>query len=208
MGSDDEWFPDEIEYLKLLQAKCSQLSTQYTELYRITHSKQTNLRIPSIILSSFSGIASFGTTSFPADIQRYVSITVGIINIGIAMLQTYESYLKIPDIVTKSLTASSALKRLSDDIDCELYLPVQNRKQSGETYLRDCYNRYQSIMTEAPPLVVDEDKMMSKFNKNDETRMTLLRTHTEPMSPMPRQSVVKLEMDSDDTDTNKVDQTN
>lgn len=159
------WYDKEIEYLQILQAKCAQLSLQQNELYKITHSKQTRLRIPSILLSSFSGIASFGTTSFPLNAQKWVSIGVGIINIGIAMLQTYESYLKIADTVTKSLTAAAAFKKLGDDIDCELYIPIENRKLSGEAFVRDCFSRYQAIVADAPPLAVDEDEMQEKLDK-------------------------------------------
>jgi hypothetical protein len=119
-------------------------------------------------MSSFSGVASFGTTSFPTSGQKYVSIVVGIINISIAMLQTYESYLKIGDIVSKSLTVSTGLKKLADDIYCEIFIPVEDRETAGVTFLRDCFSRYQAIIDNAPPLVVvDEEEEQSKKTKHN-----------------------------------------
>lgn len=159
------WFEKEEQYLRKLQTMCSQLSVQYMALYRIMHARQTRLRLPSIIMSSFSGVASFGTSSFPLYMQRYVSITVGIVNITIAMLQTYESYLKVADIVAKSLTAAAALKKIADDINCELYIPVENRLTNGNGFLRDCYARYQTVVADSPPLAVDEEEAQLLFDK-------------------------------------------
>lgn len=147
-----QWHEKEEEYLKQLHDNCVLLSKTYMSLYLRTHSKQTKLRIPTIFLSSFSGVASFGSTSFPASSQKFVSIVVGLINVGIAMIQTYESYLKIGDIVSKSLSVSTSFKKLAEDIYCELYVPEADRISTGITFLRDCFTRYQTIMEQCPPL--------------------------------------------------------
>jgi hypothetical protein len=151
------WFNKEEDFLRKLHQVCTNLSKQYLILYKRTYRKQTKLRLPAIILSSFSGVASFGNTSFPADYQRYVSIIVGLINISIAMIQTYESYLKIADTVAKSLTVSINLKKLADDIYCEVYIPIEDRETNGITFLRDCFSRYGAIIYQAPPLDSDDD---------------------------------------------------
>jgi len=115
------------------------------------------LRLPSIILSAFSGTVSFGSSGLidSPNAQKYISIGVGIINVGIAIIQTYESYLKVGDIVAKSLAGAQALKKLSDDIMCELCLPIEDRDSNGVTFLREAFGRYQAIMDQLPPL---EDK--------------------------------------------------
>lgn len=84
-----------------------------------------------------------------------MSIAVGILNVGIAMIQTYESYLKIGDIVAKSLSCSNAFKKLADDIYTEIFVPVEDRDSNGITFLRDAFSRYQAIIDQCPPL---EDK--------------------------------------------------
>ena len=190
------WFDKEEEYLKYLQQLSQHLSERYMELYKRTHAKQTNLRLPAIILSSFSGVASFGNTSFPQQYQRYVSISVGLINITIAMIQTYESYLKIADTVSKALTVSISLKKLADDIYCEMYIPIEDRETNGITFLRDAFSRYGAIIYQAPPLEdesIDKDKNADIINKigseikkyNKAVRVEHGNTLIEPMTPSP-----------------------
>lgn len=166
-----EWFDKEESYLKQLHDMCLLQSKEYMDLYRTTHATQTKLRLPAIIMSSFSGVASFGTSSFPVGLQRYVSITVGLINISIAMIQTYESYLKIGDIVSKSLTVANSMKKLADDIYCEIYIPTEDRETAGITFLRDCFSRYQAIIENAPPMPAKEDE---EGNEKKEKRKMLV----------------------------------
>lgn len=174
------WFDKEEEYLKLLQQMSQHLSERYMDLYKTTHSKQTKLRLPAIILSSFSGIASFGNNGFPQAYQQYVSIGVGLINITIAMIQTYESYLKIADIVSKSLTVSTNLKKLADDIHCEMYIPIEDRETNGITFLRDAFSRYGAIVYQAPPLENEEiDKL--KMQELTDNIATEIKKHNKAM---------------------------
>lgn len=147
-----KWYEQEERYLHVLHDMCVQLAKEYMQLYIITHRFQTKLRLPAIILSSLSGVASFGSSGFGDKAQRYISIGVGIVNVGIAIVQTYESYLKIADIVSKSLTCSTAFKKLADDIYCETFIPVENRNSNGITFLRDSFSRYQTLIEQAPPL--------------------------------------------------------
>lgn len=156
-----KWYDREEEYLHFLKETCVELSQVYMELYLRTHKIQTKLRLPVIALSSCSGVASFGSSSFNAKTMKYISIGVGIINVFIAIVQTYESYLKIGDIVSKSLSASQALKKLADHIECEIFIPIEDRDSSGITYLRECFSRYQAIIDQAPPLESLDDKNFS-----------------------------------------------
>ena len=51
---------------------------------------------------------------------------------------------------------STSMKKLSDDILCELALEVEGRETSGIFFLRTIYTRYQQIITSAPPLDIDK----------------------------------------------------
>jgi hypothetical protein len=175
-----KWCEREEKYLKQMHDVCVNLSRDYMILYKFTYRLQTRLRLPAIILSSFSGVASFGSTSFPRQASRYISITVGVINVGIAMIQTYESYLKIGDIVAKSLNVASSLKKLADDIYCEIFIPVEDRESDGIMFLRDCFSRYQVIMEQAPPLNLKseaEEELLLKSKKMVESISTQLNQY-------------------------------
>jgi hypothetical protein len=85
-------------------------------------------------------------------LQHYVAIGVGVINVLTAMIATYESYIGIGHTVTASLQSSVGLKRLADELDCETFLPVEDRPTDGIQFLRDAFARYQALMEQAPPL--------------------------------------------------------
>jgi hypothetical protein len=165
------WYDKEEEYLQRMQEICGILSQKYMNLYIMMHRKQTKLRLPAIILSSCSGVASFGSSSFNASTMRKISIAVGVVNVGIAVLQTYESYLKVADIVAKSLSASQALKKLVDDIQCELFIPIEDRSCNGITFLRDCFGRYQAILDQAPPIEELTNAKLLRMRLNHEIQL-------------------------------------
>lgn len=152
------WCEREEEYLELLHKTCLELAEVYRKLYVEYSRIQNKLRLPAIILSSLSGAASFGASSFaesskdPQMTQKYISISIGIVNVFIATIQTYESFKKIADIVSKSISTCLALKKLSEDIHCMIFIPPGDRDTAGIMYLRDAFNRYQSIMDQAPAL--------------------------------------------------------
>ena len=162
---EKQWNDEEQKYLNMLCTKYDEMADKYMDLYRYMHSKQIRYRLPVIIFSSLSGIASFGTSSFPPFMQRYVSIGVGIVNVGISIIQAYESYIKLNDIVVKSYTISCSLKKLSDRIHVELYIPVNNRILDGDKYLREVLEEYEKIMADAPPLEFDNKSEFFTMHK-------------------------------------------
>lgn len=173
------WYDKEERFLKNLCKVSNELSDTYLILYKASHKTQMRLRLPAIILSSLSGVASFGTQSFPNNLQKYVSIVVGLINVCIAMIQTYESFIKIADIVSRALVVSTGLKKLADDIKCELSIPIENRAANGITFLRDCFSRYQAIVYQAPPLEFDdeEDKPSELAHTKTKRLMNNIESH-------------------------------
>jgi hypothetical protein len=160
------WDDEEQKYLNMLCIKYDEMAEKYMKLYRYMHSKQIRYRLPVIIFSSLSGIASFGTTSFPIYMQRYVSIGVGIVNVCISIIQAYESYIKLNDIVVKSYVISSSLKKLSDRIHVELYIPINKRLLDGDKYLRAVLEEYEKIMADAPPLEYDNKSEFFLMHKD------------------------------------------
>jgi hypothetical protein len=153
------WLREEEDYLRGLHDLCLELAVAYQKLYNTHKRLQTQFRIPAIVLSSLTGTASFGTTSFPRGMQRWVSIVVGLVNIGIAILASIETYLKLGELVSHSLNASSQLHRLADDIMLELSMPAENRTSVGNVFVRDMYAHYESILSTAPPFLPYEIKV-------------------------------------------------
>lgn len=144
------WNRDEIEYLELLMQSCSDLSQRY----KIEHTKlcsfQSRVRIPVIALSSIAGVASFGSGTFPANMTSAVSISVGIVNMSIAIANAVETYYKITENIAGSLKASIELQRLREKIFLELKLPEVERETDGVTMCRNCFAEYESIISTVP----------------------------------------------------------
>ena len=78
---DKIWLDSEVQLLK----KWGEISASYRLLhdraFREFQIKSYGLSIPVIILSTLSGTASFSISSFPEDLQTYVPMVIGGINI-------------------------------------------------------------------------------------------------------------------------------
>ena len=147
-----EWRKEEVEFLRTLEQTCLSLSKDYHKVFFMLKSSQARLRIPCIVIGSFTGVASFGTSTFPQHYQSLVAIIVGLVNIVIAILSTLETFFKISENIELTASASTQLRKLANDIDKELSIDETVRETSGVNYLRECYTRYQQILSSAPIL--------------------------------------------------------
>jgi hypothetical protein len=129
------------------------MSREYHDIYFDLKTSQNKYKIPAIIIGSFTGVASFGSSTFPASYQKWVSISVGLINVAIAILSTLESFFKLGEELSASRSSSEQLKKLAEDINRELALDISTRQTSGVIFLRDAYTRYQQIVSNAPLLM-------------------------------------------------------
>lgn len=160
------WLKQEEEYLTNIKGSSLSLSQSFHKVYFRKKKFQSRLRIPAIIVGSFTGVASFGTSTFPKNMQRWVAIIVGLVNIGIAVLNTIESFFKVSEDMTSARNTSEQLRKLAEDIDRELALPQIDRETSGIIFLREAYTRYQQILNQAPMLaryISHADKSSLKF---------------------------------------------
>lgn len=161
------WLKEEEDYLRIVSKVCIDLSKKYHKVYFLRKKVLTKLKMPAIIIGSFTGVASFGTTTFPKEAQRWVAIVVGVVNICIATLNTLESFFKVGEEMTSAQTTYEQLRKLAEDIEKELCLPDADRPTSGIQFLRDSYTRYQQIINSAPVL----DDYLSYADK--ESKLTL-----------------------------------
>jgi len=137
-----EWLPAEQQYLIKMSATCKRLTDKFKAIHQRYTRYQARFRIPSIILSSITGLFSMGNSNFPAMYQQYVSVGVGIVSVSIAVLGSIETYMKIGDIMGHCMMAATNFHRLKEKIDCELALPVPDRRMSGILFIRECSTEY------------------------------------------------------------------
>jgi hypothetical protein len=147
------WNIEEESYLRDLSRLCEELSQKFKFYHDLYKARQAKFRIPSIIISSITGLASFGNSNFPEGFQNYVNIGVGACSIFIAILNSIESYMKIGEIIGGTLQASVNFQKLKETIDVELSLPVENRTSQGIIFLRQCYQNYEKYWDLAPNIL-------------------------------------------------------
>jgi hypothetical protein len=147
------WNAQEEDYLRSLSQVCQELSQKFKVYHEIYLKRQFKFRIPSIVISSITGLASFGTTNFPKDLQNFVSIGVGASSIFIAILNSIESYMKIGEIISGTLQSSINFQKLKEQIDIELSLPIDDRAAQGIVFVRECYAQYEKYWDLSPHIM-------------------------------------------------------
>ena len=147
-----EWLKVEEDYLDSMEVLCMEQSKLYHDVYFEKRRTHLRLKVPAIIVGSFTGVASFGTTTFPSVLQLYVPIIVGIINICIAILNACDTFFKISEDMNLARSTSEQLKKLAEDINKETKIPANLRQTNGITFLSEAYTRYQQINNNAPML--------------------------------------------------------
>lgn len=144
------WSSSHEDYLHELRKTCDELAAAHRESFRRLKHKQRYYRIPMIVLGTLSGTASFGTSTFPKVLQKYVSIGVGGISLLVAITQSIESYLKISERMSAHYTASQSFQKISEDIYLELSQQTIDRNTSGIVFVRQAYERFEKTYEVAP----------------------------------------------------------
>lgn len=143
-----EWKKEEVDYLTALANNCRVLANRYKLVYDKYRNLETRFKIPSIIISSTMGLLSFGSNNFGD--EKVISILVGCVSVGLSILTSIESYMKIGQIMSSAILTSNNLTKLNEHIHLELALPESERSASGIMFLRGCYTQYEKIIESAP----------------------------------------------------------
>lgn len=176
-----QWNAQEEDYLRSLSQVCQELSQKFKVYHDVYLKRQFKFRIPSIVISSITGLASFGTTNFPEHYQNFVSIAVGASSIFIAILNSIESYMKIGEIISGTLQASINFQKLKEQIDIELALPIEDRNSQGIVFVRECYGMYEKYW-DLSPHILARVRFIKPFG-NMEAAMQVTPTGQPQMAP-------------------------
>jgi len=174
----NKWLPEEEVYLKDISKLSQELSSKFKRYHDLYRERQAKFKIPSIIISSITGIISFGTSNFPAGYSNYVSIGVGVSSLFIALLSAIESYMKIGENMSGCIQASISFQKLKESIDVELTLPIEDRTGQGIIFLRECYSRYEKIWDLAPTILKNVRFIRPSYNPDTNINITLKNDNT------------------------------
>ena len=135
--------------------------------------KNNIIAIPVIILSTLAGTASVGSSSlFPQDYQQLGSILIGLVSIGVGILNTISSYFSFSRKAEAHRLAYLSYSKLFSEITVELSLPRTERLEPDKilTDLRTSMSRLaETTPTPTQDILVlfnqhfkDEDKSISR----------------------------------------------
>ena len=148
-----QWKPDQEAYLRELSKTCETLSIRYKQEYDRYKKLEAKFQLPAVVISATLGVAAFGNSQFDHDTQRAVNISMGVVGLGLGILNSIQSYLKIGTTMSGCLLASVNLAKLKESVDLELSLPIEDRSNSGIVFLRDAYNQFEKHQDAAPPVL-------------------------------------------------------
>jgi len=161
----EDWSPECEELL----ADWSEISTCYSWLHNYSQrkykAKYHMLQVPIIVLSTLTGVGNFATESYiPENFQQGFTAMVGSINIFAGILGTLLSFLRYSEIYESHRIASLGWAKLSRNIEIELSLHDQKRKQCTD-FLKIARAEYDNLLEASPMIDMD---IIDTFNKKFE----------------------------------------
>lgn len=135
----------------------------YKWLYSRSHSQYSTMHawftIPTIILSTISGTASFAQASLPTEYQSYATLGIGTLNILIGICATVQQYLKISELNESHRVSSISWDKFARNIRIELAKSPDERTEAG-AFIKMCRQEFDRLMETSPRI---PDKTVAEF---------------------------------------------
>jgi hypothetical protein len=141
---------------EVLLKEWAEVSSSYRWLHDRAHKKYRRENmwfvLPVIVLSTITGTMSFAQNSFPENLQEYVPLCSGSLNIFAGMLSTIAQFLRVSQLVEAHRVASLAFGKLSRAIRIELALPCQERSADGRYLVKTCRSEMDRLLEQSPQI--------------------------------------------------------
>jgi hypothetical protein len=164
----DDWTPE----CEILLAEWAEKASCYRWLYWRSEKKYRrryySFSIPVIILSTLTGAANVGLSSYiPKESQQMAQGVVGSVNLFAGILGTLQNFLQVAEQMENSRSSSVAWSKLGRNITIELALDPSRRSNAAD-FLTICRAEYDRLI-EQSPLISDDiiGNFKSKFKAYD-----------------------------------------
>lgn len=183
---------DILEILDKIRLNSSNMSKQHKTNYFYYKWVSTLFRVPTIIISSISGVFSVGTQAYIN--QNTISAVVCLLSLSISIINSIELFLHITDNVEIELEMSKKYYVLSCDLYKLLMLEDSNRPDDPQEQLKKYYSQYIDLYNESllmkntkydkllnftiPNLntIEKDNSSLSSVESNDSPRQTYLES--------------------------------
>lgn len=147
------WCDEHEKTLRYLHKATSTYSKRFHVAYTRYKQKHQNYRIPIIIMQAISGFASILNIGYvPQKFGKWVSLSVGFVNLLATIISMIETFKKIDQIMNKAYASFFAFKSLSDEIFIILQTPRNDRRQGGIITVNKYFVKYQTAYSNIPLL--------------------------------------------------------
>lgn len=144
---NENWDNDSEEILEKLRINSHNLSLYHKEQYYAYKRSLKYFKIPIIVLSSITSVASVGMATYIS--QEDVSLFTCLMSLFSAIIGSIELYLGIQTSMEISLDVSRHYQILAYDIFKTLNLNREHRIISGKDYLEEKFKNYLKITENA-----------------------------------------------------------
>lgn len=142
-----DWSEDIEKILENIRLNSIILSTYHKDRYYHYKGHLKYFKLPLIVLSSITSIASVGLTSYMK--QGDISLLTCLLSLVSAILASIELYLGIQKNMEQELIASRNFLLLAYSIYKVLNLQVEHRVEKGRLFLDETYNEYIKLVENA-----------------------------------------------------------
>jgi hypothetical protein len=142
-----EWSEDIEKILENIRLNSIILSTYHKDRYYHYKGHLKYFKLPLIVLSSITSIASVGMTPYME--QGDISLLTCLLSLVSAILASIELYLGIQKNMEQELIASRNFLLLAYSIYKVLNLQVEHRVEKGRLFLDETYNEYIKLVENA-----------------------------------------------------------
>jgi len=138
---------DILDIMDKIRLNSSNMSKQHKNNYFYYKWVSTLFRVPTIVISSISGVFSVGTQAYMN--QNTISGIVCLLSLIISIINSIELYLHISDNVETELEMSKKYYILSCDLYKLLMLEDSNRPDNPKEQLKIYYSQYIDLYNES-----------------------------------------------------------
>jgi len=142
-----DWSEDIEKILENIRINSIVLSSYHKERYYHYKGHLKYFKLPLIILSSITSIASVGLSGYMP--QTTISLTTCLLSLTSAILASIELYLGIQKNMEQELIASRNFLLLGYNIYKVLSLKTEHRVEKGRIFLDEIYNEYIKLVENA-----------------------------------------------------------
>jgi len=142
-----DWSEDIEKILENIRLNSIILSNYHKDRYYHYKGHLKYFKLPLIVLSSITSIASVGLTGYM--VQKDISLLTCLLSLVSAILASIELYLGIQKNMEQELIASRNFLLLAYSIYKVLNLQIEHRIEKGRLFLDETYNEYIKLMENA-----------------------------------------------------------